>query len=75
MYKIFSDANFHMVNNKEFHLSSSSSESKPFSQAWWHTTVISALGRLRQENHKSEASLGYIAKPCLKKKKKRKEGI
>jgi hypothetical protein len=27
-------------------------------------------GRLRQENFKFEASLGYTAKPCLKKRKR-----
>jgi hypothetical protein len=30
-------------------------------QAWWYTSVISALGRLRQEDHQFEANLGYIA--------------
>jgi hypothetical protein len=29
---------------------------------WWCMLVIQALGRLRQENHKSETSLGYIAR-------------
>jgi hypothetical protein len=28
--------------------------------------VISALGRLRQENHELEASLGSIVRTCLK---------
>jgi hypothetical protein len=31
--------------------------------------VISALGRLRQEDPKFETSLGYTETPCLKKKK------
>ena len=53
------------------------------SWAWWCTPVITALGRLRQEDqcefetslgHKSElkASLNCIARPYLKKKKKKK---
>jgi hypothetical protein len=29
-------------------------------------TAIPALGRLKQENYKLEASLGYIARPSLK---------
>jgi hypothetical protein len=33
------------------------------SQAWWSTSIISALESLRKK-----ASLGYITRPCLKKK-------
>lgn len=32
---------------------------------WWHTPVIPALEKLRQEDHKLEASLGYRARPCI----------
>jgi hypothetical protein len=38
---------------------SSESEKSVLSRAWWYTSVISALGRLRQEKHKLESSLGY----------------
>jgi hypothetical protein len=34
--------------------------------------VIPALGRLRQEHCKFEASLDYLARPYFKKKKKKK---
>lgn len=36
------------------------------SQVKEHTFIISALGRLRQENYKFEANLGYIPRQCLK---------
>jgi hypothetical protein len=32
--------------------------------------VYAALGRLRQEDHEFEASLGYTARPCVKTKTK-----
>jgi hypothetical protein len=33
---------------------------------WWLTPVIPALGKLRQEDCKVEASLSYRVRPCLK---------
>jgi hypothetical protein len=37
---------------------------------WWHTPVFTAVRKLRQEDHKFQASLGYIVRPYLKKSKK-----
>jgi hypothetical protein len=34
---------------------------------------IPLFKRLRQEDHKFQASLGYTARPCLKRLKKQKE--
>lgn len=32
---------------------------------WWHAPIISALGRLRQEDHGFEASLSYKVRPYV----------
>jgi hypothetical protein len=39
----------------------------------WHTLVIPALGKWRQENLKFEASLGYIPRLRLKKANTKKQ--
>jgi hypothetical protein len=39
-----------------------------WSWSWWYMCVIQALGRLRQEDHKFEASLDNIERPSQKKK-------
>lgn len=36
------------------------------SQALWYKPVIPSHGRLRQEDHKFEASQGFLPSPCLK---------
>jgi hypothetical protein len=35
----------------------------------WLVPVIPALRRMRREDDEFQASLGYIVRPCLKKKK------
>jgi hypothetical protein len=40
---------------------------------WWQTLVISTLRRLRQENYKFKASLGFILRPYLNKQRKQKK--
>jgi hypothetical protein len=37
-------------------------------QAWWCMPAL-AFWRLRQKDHEFESSLGYIARPCQKRKK------
>jgi hypothetical protein len=36
--------------------------------AWWFTAVIPAVGRPRQEDGEFKVRLGYIVRPCPKKK-------
>lgn len=36
--------------------------------AWWSSPIILLLGKLRQEDHKFEGSLGYIVRLSKKKK-------
>jgi hypothetical protein len=43
------------------------------SLAQWYVPVIQAFRKLRQENQEFHDSLSYVAKPCLKMKKKKKK--
>jgi hypothetical protein len=43
------------------------SRSELLSQEWWHTPVILAFGRLRQEDREFEASMDYTERPCQEK--------
>jgi hypothetical protein len=38
-------------------------------KVWWHKFVILTLSRPKQEDGEFKASLSYIVRPCLKKKK------
>jgi hypothetical protein len=40
-----------------------------YSQAWWYTSVIPALQRLRQEDGEFEAGLRYAARHGFRKQK------
>jgi uncharacterized Fe-S cluster-containing MiaB family protein len=37
------------------------------SRAWWYMPIIPVLRRLRQVDHKFQASLGYRVRSCLEK--------
>jgi hypothetical protein len=42
-----------------------------WSWVWWHMPIIPGVGKLRQEAYEFKASLNYIERPFLKKKKKK----
>jgi hypothetical protein len=42
-------------------------------QAWWHTPIIPALRKLRQEYCEFEARQGYMVRPVSKNKKRLRE--
>lgn len=35
---------------------------------WWYTSVIQALWKLKQEDHKFQAALGYTSEMLISKK-------
>lgn len=49
------------------------------SQRWkfcwvlWHMPVTITAGKLKQEDYKFQAGLGYTVRPCIKKRKKIKQ--
>jgi hypothetical protein len=53
------------------HLSDKTKSLEIHHREWWHTLVIPALGRLRQEELKFEASLGCRMRPYLKTTRKK----
>jgi hypothetical protein len=42
-----------------------------FGRAWWYTSLIPALGKLRQEDVEFKASLYYIVRACRKGREER----
>lgn len=43
--------------------------------AWQHTSVIPAFEQLRQEDQYGlDSGLGYVMRPCLKRKKEKEKG-
>jgi hypothetical protein len=44
---------------------------KPRMWAWWHMLAIPVFGRLRQDDQEFQASLGYLIRTCLKKRRKK----